>query len=365
MALPTSWSYWRGTGRCAVEVVAVVDPRKRYSSPGATPSHRPKPHSPTCRCSQGAALHPVASAQSSNVPVTNTDDSAAPRRETSSRPVRIAPPIPGRGERGDDAHVPTIAAWPPRRRRRRRPARSGSIGQRILGIVRRDRTEIHESTTTILRSSRLAPRRPDRRVAPVIIDSVDSGARSSRISRAGDTGPSVGVRRRARRAGRRGCGQALSSPPRRRPPSRLGSWTRRSRRWARPPSAWMRRADAAVGAGHRRLGLIGTRFVVTSLPGPVSRRPVSRSARDRQTSRRPSTRSTSASSSRASSATRAASAWWTSSRRCATATGSTASSSAAPELALILTEPAYAGVPILDTAKIHAAAAVDWLLGGP
>jgi aspartate racemase len=33
------------------------------------------------------------------------------------------------------------------------------------------------------------------------------------------------------------------------------------------------------------------------------------------------------------------------------------------ELALILTEPSYAGVPILNTARIHADAAVDWLLG--
>lgn len=33
------------------------------------------------------------------------------------------------------------------------------------------------------------------------------------------------------------------------------------------------------------------------------------------------------------------------------------------ELAITLTEPSYAGVPILDTAKTHAQAAVDWLLG--
>ena len=32
------------------------------------------------------------------------------------------------------------------------------------------------------------------------------------------------------------------------------------------------------------------------------------------------------------------------------------------ELALILTEPSYAGVPILDTARLHARAAVDRLL---
>jgi aspartate racemase len=36
---------------------------------------------------------------------------------------------------------------------------------------------------------------------------------------------------------------------------------------------------------------------------------------------------------------------------------------AGTELALILTEPAYAGVPVLDTAGIHVEAAVDWLLG--
>jgi aspartate/glutamate racemase len=34
------------------------------------------------------------------------------------------------------------------------------------------------------------------------------------------------------------------------------------------------------------------------------------------------------------------------------------------ELALILTEPTYAGVPILNTAQIHVEAAVDWLLEG-
>jgi aspartate racemase len=33
------------------------------------------------------------------------------------------------------------------------------------------------------------------------------------------------------------------------------------------------------------------------------------------------------------------------------------------ELALILTEPAYAGVPVLNTAQTHVDAAVDWLLG--
>jgi aspartate racemase len=35
------------------------------------------------------------------------------------------------------------------------------------------------------------------------------------------------------------------------------------------------------------------------------------------------------------------------------------------ELALILTEPTCAGVPVLDTAHLHVEAAVDWLLGGP
>lgn len=33
------------------------------------------------------------------------------------------------------------------------------------------------------------------------------------------------------------------------------------------------------------------------------------------------------------------------------------------ELALILTEPTYGGIPILNTAQIHVDAAVDWLLG--
>ena len=35
------------------------------------------------------------------------------------------------------------------------------------------------------------------------------------------------------------------------------------------------------------------------------------------------------------------------------------------ELPLTLTEPAYAGVPIIDASRIHVDAAIDWLLGGP
>jgi len=35
------------------------------------------------------------------------------------------------------------------------------------------------------------------------------------------------------------------------------------------------------------------------------------------------------------------------------------------ELALILTEPTCADVPVLDTALVHVESAVDWLLGGP
>ena len=38
--------------------------------------------------------------------------------------------------------------------------------------------------------------------------------------------------------------------------------------------------------------------------------------------------------------------------------------SALGELAA-LTEPAYAGVPILGSARIHVDAAIEWLLGGP
>jgi aspartate racemase len=35
------------------------------------------------------------------------------------------------------------------------------------------------------------------------------------------------------------------------------------------------------------------------------------------------------------------------------------------ELALILTDPTCAGIPVLNTARTHVEAAVDWLLGGP
>ena len=34
------------------------------------------------------------------------------------------------------------------------------------------------------------------------------------------------------------------------------------------------------------------------------------------------------------------------------------------ELPLILREPTYAGVPVLDATGVHVEAAIDWLLGG-
>ncbi len=33
------------------------------------------------------------------------------------------------------------------------------------------------------------------------------------------------------------------------------------------------------------------------------------------------------------------------------------------ELALILTDPTYAGIPVLNTARTHVEAAVEWLIG--
>ena len=125
--------------------------------------------------------------------------------------------------------------------------------------------------------------------------------------------------------------------------------------------------DAAVAAGHRRLGIIGTRFVVTlaAVPGPV------RAGRDRRSS--PATPEEQDAVHAIYLGELVEGVFRDESRERLVAViaamrdrdGIDGVILGGTELALILTEPTYAGVPILDTAKIHAEAAVDWLLGGP
>jgi aspartate racemase len=123
--------------------------------------------------------------------------------------------------------------------------------------------------------------------------------------------------------------------------------------------------DAATDAGYRRLGMLGTRFVVDSdlYParfGPAGLDVVLPTAEERaavheiyfgelvQGVFRDQTRDA---------LTAVVAAMRERDRIDAVILGGT-------ELALILTEPAYAGVPVLNTAQIHVDAAVEWLLGG-
>jgi aspartate racemase len=124
--------------------------------------------------------------------------------------------------------------------------------------------------------------------------------------------------------------------------------------------------DASVAAGFRRLGLIGTRFVVESdlypkrlestgidvvIPTPDERELVHAiylrelvSGVIRDESREALTGVVAAMRDRDS---------------------IDAIVLAGTELALILTEPTCAGIPVLNTARVHVDAAVDWLLGPP
>jgi aspartate racemase len=123
-------------------------------------------------------------------------------------------------------------------------------------------------------------------------------------------------------------------------------------------------AGAAIRRGHRRLGILGTRFVVESelYPsrlGPAGIELVRPSERDREIVHeiyigelvqgifRDESRET---------LTQVVAGLRDRDRIDGVILGGT-------ELALILTEPTCAGVPVLNTAQIHVDAAVDWLLG--
>ena len=274
----------------------------------------------------GASARPVAGPVVERAGDEDGRRRAAPRRGTWSRRGTGWHPSRDAVDGAVVLMLPTIAARPPAS-----PAADDGPLRWVDGRAhprhrRRDRTGIHD---------RLLPF-DHRGLAPAPAGwHVPAGHHRQRRRRHGHRGSrgrglpgrGSGVRRRARRAGRRGVRAGAHRLERRPPRVRVrgpavadrahpyrGCGARCGRR-RRPPAA----------RDHRH----PVRRDVAAVPGPVRDGRYRGRSRDRPTSRRPCTGSTSASSSRASSATRAASAWWTSSPRCATATGSTASSSAA------------------------------------
>ena len=203
-------------------------------------------------------------------------------------------------------------------------------------------------------------RRPDGSDARVIIDSVDGGGVIRSLSE-GDldaAGRAFGAALAELAAA--GCGRALIA-------SNLGHMA--FERIAPPPPMPMihiveAARAAAVAAGHRRLGLIGTRFVMEAplypdrfatagiaivAPAPDEREVVHAIYFDelvpgiiRDSSRERLVEVV---------------------ERMRGRDGIDGVILGGTELALILTEPSYAGVPVLDTAALHVAAALTWLLG--
>jgi aspartate racemase len=122
----------------------------------------------------------------------------------------------------------------------------------------------------------------------------------------------------------------------------------------------------ATAAGHRRLGLIGTRFVMESdlypaLFDPAGLTIVTPTPAERELVHRIYFGELVAGVVRDESRADLASVVAAMGER----DGIDAVILGGTELALILTEPTCAGVPVLNTAQIHVDAAVDWLLGGP
>jgi len=234
-----------------------------------------------------------------------------------------------------------------------------SATPRVLGIVGGTGPE---STIDYYRSliAVWQRRRPDGTYPRVIIDSVEAGRVIGLLS-AGDydaagreLGAAVGELAAA------GCGRALLA-------SNLGHMA--FDRIDPPPAIPLihivaAARDAAVAAGHRRLGLIGTRFVMQARLYPDRFEPagveivvpnadeqemvhaiyfgelVRGELRDDSRER----------------LVRLIAAMRDRDAVDGMILGGT-------ELALTLTAPVYAGVPILDTARIHVEAAVDWLIG--
>jgi aspartate racemase len=122
--------------------------------------------------------------------------------------------------------------------------------------------------------------------------------------------------------------------------------------------------DAAAARGHRRLGLIGTRFVMTSRLYPDRFEPAGSTihvptAPEQEVVHAIYMGELVLGEFRDASRERLVAAIAAMRDR----DGIDGAILGGTELALILTEPSYAGVPILNTAQIHVDAAVDWLLG--
>lgn len=236
---------------------------------------------------------------------------------------------------------------------------NASGDERILGIVGGTGPE---STVDYYRSliTTWQRRRPDGSYPRVIINSIDAGRVFASLASAdfGAVGRDLGSAVAALEAA--GCQRALLASN----ASHLAF-----ERIDPAPSIPLihivdAARDAAVGAGFRRVGLIGTRFVMESdlyparfapagieiaLPTPEERELVHRiyfgelvDGVIRDESRDALGAVITAMHDR--------------DRIDAIVLGGT-------ELALILTEPTCAGVPVVNTAQIHVEAAVDWLLG--
>jgi aspartate racemase len=234
-----------------------------------------------------------------------------------------------------------------------------STGRRVLGIVGGTGPE---STIDYYRSLIAVWRRrwPDGSYPRVIIDSVDAGSvigllsRGAYVAAGRELGAAVGELAAA------GCGRALIA-------SNLGHMAFEHLDPIPPiPLIHIVEAarDAAQAAGHRRLGLIGTRFVMQArlypdrfepagitivTPAPDEQEMVHAIYFDELVE----------GTVRDDSRERLVALIATMRDR----DGIDGLILGGTELALTLTAPVYAGVPILDTARIHVEAAVDWLLG--
>lgn len=235
---------------------------------------------------------------------------------------------------------------------------TSSTDGRVLGIVGGTGPE---STIDYYRSliAVWRRRRPDGSYPRVIIDSVEAG-RVIRLLGEGDydaAGRELGAALGELAAA--GCGQALLA-------SNLAHMA--FHRIAPPSSIPLIHIvdvarDAAVAAGHRRLGLIGTRFVMQARLYPDRFEPagieiVVPRAEEQEMVHAIYFGELVLGQLRDDSRERLVGLIATLRDRDAIdglILGGT-------ELALTLTAPVYAGVPILDTARIHVEAAIDWLL---
>jgi aspartate racemase len=232
-------------------------------------------------------------------------------------------------------------------------------GRRVLGIVGGTGPE---STIDYYRSliSVWRRRRPDGSYPRVIIDSVDAGSvigllgDGAYIAAGRELGAAVGELAAA------GCGAALIA-------SNLGHMAFDHLDPSPPiPMIHIVEAarDAARAAGHKRLGLIGTRFVMQARLYPDRFEPagmaiVAPAPEEQEMVHAIYFEELVEGVLRDDSRERLVALIATMRDR----DGIDGLILGGTELALTLTAPVYAGVPILDTARIHVEAAADWLLG--